>query len=178
VISGVTPTGDAISRVTRISFDGRQSRDPEQQSLTYSWDFGDGSPTASGSEVTHVFTGACACRVRLTVTDPTRQSDTTQRTVTSKKLDGPWTGAYGGNAAGFTVQINQGDSTHFDGGISDNSTMDGTLSDPRHIRFAILNTPSPPAVRRRGTSAERSIRVSTGSTPLERAAAERRSPSR
>jgi hypothetical protein len=139
----VTPTGDAISRVTKIFFSGSQSSG--QGTLTYQWDFSeDPSGTQTAKSVSHVFKGACACKVKLTVTDPTHRSDTATLTVTSRKLSDIWTGQYSNNSGGFTVHISQGDNPHFDGNIDGGSSMDGTLSDPRHVDFAILNTPNPP----------------------------------
>jgi glucose/arabinose dehydrogenase len=39
----------------RVSFDGRGSTDPDGDSLTYSWNFGDGSPNGSGPTATHQY---------------------------------------------------------------------------------------------------------------------------
>jgi PKD repeat protein len=142
VISGITPTGQALARVTRVSFSGRQSSDPEGRSLSYSWDFGDGSAPQTAGDVAHTF-GTCTCTVRLTVTDPTGLRDTASVTVTARKLDGTWTGQYSGNLGGFSVVLSQG-TTNFSGPVSDGSEMRGILSDPRNIRFLIEGTPQPP----------------------------------
>jgi hypothetical protein len=141
VISGITPTGQYLARVTRVFFSGRQSSDPEGQSLSYSWDFGDGSAPATAGDVAHTF-GVCTCTVRLTVTDTSGLSNTATVTVTSRKLDGSWTGQYSGNLPGFSVVLSQG-TTNFSGPLSDGSEMRGILSDPRNIRFLIDNTPRP-----------------------------------
>jgi PKD repeat protein len=143
VISGVTPTGQALARVTRVSFSGRQSSDPEGQSLRYSWDFGDGSAPQTAGDVAHTF-AVCACTVRLTVTDPTGLSDTTSITITSRKVDGSWSGQYSSSAPGFSVVLSQG-TTNFSGPVSDGSEMRGILSDPRSIRFLVEGTPQPPS---------------------------------
>jgi len=51
-----------------LAFDGSSSRDPEGTSLSYVWDFGDGS-TATGINVSHSFVNAGTYDVELTVTD-------------------------------------------------------------------------------------------------------------
>ena len=62
-----TPTfGDAP---LFVSFDGSGSSDPEGLPLSYSWDFGDGSPTSSAVQPQHTYTLAGAHTVVLTVTD-------------------------------------------------------------------------------------------------------------
>ncbi len=53
-----------------VAFDGRQSKDPRaSQPLTFSWDFGDGSATSSGSIAGHTYTGAQTFTATLTVTN-------------------------------------------------------------------------------------------------------------
>jgi len=51
-----------------VSFDASSSSDPDNDALTYSWDFGDNT-SASGVSVSHVFNGAGSYRVALTVSD-------------------------------------------------------------------------------------------------------------
>jgi PKD repeat protein len=57
-----------------ISFDGSASADPNGDSLTYSWDFGDGA-TASGVSPTHTYAAAGIYTVTLTVSDGNLSSD-------------------------------------------------------------------------------------------------------
>jgi PKD repeat protein len=57
-----------------VSFDGSGSSDPEDGSLTYEWDFGDGS-SGSGVSVNHTYTAPDTYIVTLTVTDPGGLSD-------------------------------------------------------------------------------------------------------
>lgn len=51
-----------------ISFDANGSSDPDSHTLTYSWDFGDGTG-GSGVMVNHTFTGVGTYQVTLTVED-------------------------------------------------------------------------------------------------------------
>lgn len=51
------------------SFDGTTSSDSDGSIASYSWDFGDGSPTESGARPSHVFPSTGSYPVTLTVTD-------------------------------------------------------------------------------------------------------------
>ncbi|NNL47589.1 MAG: DUF4038 domain-containing protein, partial [Acidimicrobiia bacterium] len=55
----------------QVTFPGAAD-DPENDPLTYEWDFGDGSPTETGSSVSHTYTNVGTYQARLSVSDPTR----------------------------------------------------------------------------------------------------------
>lgn len=54
---------------TPLTFDGSSSTDPENQTLSFSWNFGDGSPAGSGSVISKVYTLEGTRTVTLTITD-------------------------------------------------------------------------------------------------------------
>ncbi|MCK6546037.1 right-handed parallel beta-helix repeat-containing protein [Myxococcota bacterium] len=58
-----------VTSGVQATFSASGSYDPDGTIATYLWDFGDGTPTASGVSVTHTFTGGTDRTVTLTVTD-------------------------------------------------------------------------------------------------------------
>jgi probable HAF family extracellular repeat protein len=64
-----------------IAFDGTGSSDPDGDALTYVWDFGDDSPTATGATPTHVYERFGTYTVTLTVSDGRGGTDTATATV-------------------------------------------------------------------------------------------------
>jgi PKD repeat protein len=52
-----------------VQFEGSGSTDPEDDSLTYDWDFGDGSPHSSEADPIHTYTEPGSYTARLTVDD-------------------------------------------------------------------------------------------------------------
>jgi hypothetical protein len=61
VTSGPTPL--------TVNFSSAGSNDPEGQTLTYSWDFGDGTPLSTAANPSHTYTTAGKYTARLTVSD-------------------------------------------------------------------------------------------------------------
>ncbi|MCY4027767.1 MAG: PKD domain-containing protein [Acidobacteria bacterium] len=64
----VTPNGVGMAGLTEYRFDGSGSSDPNDDTLTYAWDFGDGS-RGSGVTATHVYRAPGTYEVALTVSD-------------------------------------------------------------------------------------------------------------
>ena len=64
-----------------ILFDGRASSDPDGDPLTFVWDFGDGSPTATGATPSHVYDQMGHYTVKLTVSDGRGGTSTAMTTV-------------------------------------------------------------------------------------------------
>lgn len=63
-----------------VSFDASPSNDPEGQSISYTWDFGDGT-TGSGRSPSHTYTEAINTQVKVTVTDAQGASSTTLKPI-------------------------------------------------------------------------------------------------
>jgi cytochrome c len=81
-----TPVAEATADVDSgpapltVSFDGSESHDPDGDSLTYSWVFGDGA-TSDEVNPTHTYTETGEYSARLTVTDPSGRSNSSNLTI-------------------------------------------------------------------------------------------------
>jgi len=64
-----------------VSLSGSNSYDPENNPLTYIWNYGDGSPEASGATQTHTFAALGNLTVRLRVQDDAGQEHTAFQSV-------------------------------------------------------------------------------------------------
>lgn len=51
-----------------VQFSGARSSDPDEQALSYSWNFGDGTPPSSAMNPSHIFTAPGSTRTNYTVT--------------------------------------------------------------------------------------------------------------
>ena len=84
----ISPNGVGMAGATQFAFDGGASSDPDQDPLTFSWSFGDGS-SGSGRQTTHVYDSEGTYSVTLTVSDGKGESDTEMDSVVvSQNLDG------------------------------------------------------------------------------------------
>src|SRR5262245_6567203 len=84
----VAPAGQALAGVTNFSFTAQGASDPENQPLTYSWNFGDGA-SGTGSSATHVYATGGTFGVSLTVSDGSQSSNATT-TVQVGDLNASW----------------------------------------------------------------------------------------
>jgi glucose/arabinose dehydrogenase/PKD repeat protein len=69
-----------------VTFDGSGSSDPDADTLTYQWDFKDGSPIVTGATPVHTFTTAGAYAVELTVDDGHGATHTTTMRIDAGNL--------------------------------------------------------------------------------------------
>lgn len=66
-VASATPDSGTVP--AQITFSSEGSTDPSGGTLTYSWDFGDGSPRGEGASVQHTYTSGGLFTVTLTATD-------------------------------------------------------------------------------------------------------------
>jgi PKD repeat protein len=82
-----TPAAGILNATSTVSFSA-QVGNPDNKSLTYTWDFGDGA-TGTGTTITHSYLTANTFTAKLTVSDG-KDSVSNQTTVTIKTLNGTW----------------------------------------------------------------------------------------
>ncbi len=84
----ITPEGIGMAKATPFRFDASRSSDPDRDSLTYAWDFGDGSgQEGRNSVVIHRYDAAGTYNVTLTVSDGTHQETSSGSVTVSRSLD-------------------------------------------------------------------------------------------
>jgi hypothetical protein len=100
-----------------ISFDGSASTDADGQTLTFDWDFGDGSAHGSGATPVHVYADNGTYTITLTVDDGHGGSDVATTTATI------------GNVvpqvnAGTASSLQSGQTLNFSGDVTDAGSAD------------------------------------------------------
>jgi PKD repeat protein len=81
-VASFTATPTTVGAGAPVSFDGSSSHEPGGSIVSYSWDFGDGTPAGSGATTSHTYATAGTYTVKLTVTDQSGATDSTTHTVT------------------------------------------------------------------------------------------------
>jgi hypothetical protein len=136
--AGATPTGTAIVGVTSVSLAANGS-DPDKDSLTYTWDFGDGStPVTGGATVQHVFLRTGSLTVSVTVSDG-KKSATATGAVPVGTLAGDYDFYIDGAIGSSRHLVVQQQGATFTGtfyfGSSAYASANGTVSSPRAVVF-------------------------------------------
>jgi glucose/arabinose dehydrogenase/type 1 glutamine amidotransferase/regulation of enolase protein 1 (concanavalin A-like superfamily) len=82
-IARIDAEPDSGQAPLEVAFDASGSTDPEDEALTYEWDFdGDGTTDETGVTASHVFEDQGVFNSRLTVTDPAGKTGTTTVPIT------------------------------------------------------------------------------------------------
>ena len=89
----ITPNGIGMAGLTEYRFDGSGSADPNEDVLTYSWDFGDGS-RGSGVTATHMYAAAGTYDVTLTVSDGSAEATRHGSVDVGRDLSGRFVGSW------------------------------------------------------------------------------------
>jgi len=116
-----------------VTFDGSGSSDPDGDTLTYEWDFGDGSPKATGRIVQHTYTQAGTYNATLTVRDGRGGAGST--TVVIRAGNTPPAPYVTSPAA--SARFSVGETITLTGGATD--AEDGALPDTRLSWTVILH---------------------------------------
>ncbi len=125
-----------------IAFNGTGSADPDGSIVSFSWNFGDGSPIGSGATLNHTYSSSGRFTAKLTVTDNRGATGSASQSVTANI---PPTVAFSFTSLGpeapdlLTVNFNGSASSDPDGGIAtfawnfgDNSPS-GSGPTPQHV---------------------------------------------
>ena len=107
-----------------VSFNASGSSDPDGDTLSYSWNFGDGTAAGSGVTVNHTYQSSGSYVARLTVNDGEGGTATTTRTIA---VGTPPAGTILTPAAG--TLFNAGNTISYSGSATD--AEDGTLGASR-----------------------------------------------
>jgi len=139
----VSPTGTGLQGATAFTFTAQGASDPDGDSLTYSWTFGDGG-TASGQTASRTFTSAGSISVNLSVSDGKKSATAAAVNVDVRNLTGTWRGDIAGFP--FTFVLTQSGSS-VSGSYSDEDgpgTVTGTVSSPRTVNLTVNQPPFTP----------------------------------
>jgi len=101
----------------KVSADGSGSSDPDGTIASYSWNFGDGTPAASGVTPTHTYAAAGTYTVTLTVTDDDGTTGSVQHDVTVSANAAPLA-AFTSSATGLSVSTDGSGSSDPDGSVA------------------------------------------------------------
>jgi PKD repeat protein/glucose/arabinose dehydrogenase len=129
--TGSPPTANASASPTSgdapltVEFTGSGSSDPDGSTLTYDWDFGDGSPHSSETNPVHTYSNPGAYEARLTVSDGEGGSDSKTVLITVEGNQAP-TAAI--DAPADESSYRNGEPVALSGSATD--PEDGSIGDP------------------------------------------------
>jgi PKD repeat protein len=137
----VSPPGVALVAATSVAFSA-DATDPDGDTLTYDWNFGDGtSATNAGPSTQHVFGSAGTLAVALTVRDPRGASAILHTPVVGVTLTGTWRGCALSGTGVQTYEIDQSGA-----GVAGTykvptyqTAFQGTLGHPRQMAITIFD---------------------------------------
>ncbi len=98
-----------------VAFDGSRSSDPDGDTLTYSWSFGDGAAT-QGAQAQHTYAAIGDYTASLLVNDGRGRTDTTSVAISVRDCTGTLALALesGGERAALTLNVDAGEELTFD----------------------------------------------------------------
>jgi hypothetical protein len=136
----VASPSTAIMGGSNVSFTAQGASDPDNDPLTFSWNFGDGS-SGTGNPATHVYNSAGTFNVTVTVSDG-KKSATATGSITVRSLAGRWTGPLRGTFTTFNTVVNFGHSgSTLSGNYVDqfpgSGTVTGRVSSPLAVTFTV-----------------------------------------
>jgi hypothetical protein len=110
--------------------------DPDGDSLTYTWNWGDGSDETTGKGSSHIYLKEGDFRVELTVTDGHGGKATDHTSISPRKLSGTWNVS---NARHFplSININQNNGPGVFGTMSDGAQVQGQVRDPFTLQITV-----------------------------------------
>ena len=124
----VSPTGTGMAGQTSFTFTAQGASDPDGDSLTFSWDFGDGA-TGSGANTSHTYNNAGSFTVALSVSDGKKSVSAPSTSVTvGPNLSGTWAGGREATfGCGISVAFSQNGTT-LTGNMTFTSPCTGTIT--------------------------------------------------
>jgi len=139
----VSPTGTGIAAVTNMSFAAQGATDPDGDSVTLTWNFGDGG-SATGANVSHVFAAAGSFNVSVTASDGKAETKSADVPVTVRNVSGSWTGTVNGITRTWTFTQSgssaSGSYSRTAAGVVTPGTVTGTMTSPRAISGSATST--------------------------------------
>jgi PKD repeat protein len=113
-----------------------EGTDPDGDSLTYTWNWDDGTAHTTGKGASHVFNREGEYRVELTVEDGRGGKATDHTTITARSLTGTWRVE---NARHFdlSVDLRQNQGPGVFGTMSDSAGVQGQVQNPYRITINV-----------------------------------------